>query len=219
MPKMPTLYHGTDARLVNMSKDERNSYLNHCKVVTDFLWTIFKPFMEKEDYLDTYNGVECICRRHKIERYMNSYIEKFGKNAWYNMFEKLQMLGFRDDGNEQYQYKSFYLTFNRHIAQKFARRSFAGGEQGLIAYYLITALENLGWDNDVTPIKSSIVIIKSFANGKAQPVIIPFDNLDLDFLQTEAGRPLNRDWDYSELQINVRYTKECEMSLQKAEYL
>ena len=219
MPSVPTLYHGTDARVVNMSKEERNSYLNHCKVVTGFLWSVFKPFMEIEDFFFKRDGVEGTLKRRKIERYKEAYIEKFGECEWCNFFEKLQMVGSKEEGSESYQYESFYLATSKERARNYARRAYAGGEQGLIAYHLIKGFENLGWNHDVTPIKASIDSIKSFANGEAQPVIIPFENLDVDFLQTETGGPLNLYLDYSELPISVRYTKECEISLQNAEYV
>jgi hypothetical protein len=42
------LYHGTDARIIEMSEEERVQYLQDCNLVIDALHPLFKPLLEWE---------------------------------------------------------------------------------------------------------------------------------------------------------------------------
>ena len=46
MSNYPTLYHGTDDRILKMSDEERKAFKNDCIMVSDYLWSIFKPYYE-----------------------------------------------------------------------------------------------------------------------------------------------------------------------------
>ncbi|MBQ2123269.1 MAG: hypothetical protein II200_04665, partial [Bacteroidaceae bacterium] len=53
MRNIPILYHGTDARMIEMSFDERQIYLNACKQVVDYFGEIFLPYYTNWDMVET----------------------------------------------------------------------------------------------------------------------------------------------------------------------
>lgn len=46
--KILTLYHGTDARMLEMSEAERKQYLADCNLAIDALFPFFKPLFQQE---------------------------------------------------------------------------------------------------------------------------------------------------------------------------
>ena len=46
MSKYPKLYHGTDDRILSMSAEEREQIKKDCIMVSDYLWSLFKPYYE-----------------------------------------------------------------------------------------------------------------------------------------------------------------------------
>ena len=43
-----TLYHGTDARILSMSKEERLQYKKECDLIIDTLYPFFQPLLKWE---------------------------------------------------------------------------------------------------------------------------------------------------------------------------
>ena len=127
------------------------------------------------------------------------------------------------NGNQQYQYGDLYLTSSRIKAENYARRSFAGGELGLIAYRMISALEVLSFDNLYSDqnISSVIQMIKSFAEDEVakSPVVVKAYNLEPKCLLTDEGKII--DWESSDSHIfqDYRYTQKVKLDLKYADYL
>lgn len=145
-----------------------------------------------------------------------------------NLFEKLTMLGARNNGAGLYQYKDFYVCGSKRIAMNYARRSYAGGETGLNAYRLIQGAEIIGFDNMYQDPKVRLAAdrIKDFAKeGNERPAIVTIEDVDLDYLFHEDGKPLFADekdeiLDGKEgIRYHFRYTKPVELSQCKVELL
>ena len=223
------LYHGSDARIIEMTKEEREQYKNDCDLVVNSLFPLFKPLMSYEKVERILNGEKIYVYETPLKlRYQNLLNEKGGQYMYINLFEKLTMIDARNNGSELYQYNDLYLCASKLTAINYARRSYAGGETGLNAYRLIQGAEIIGFENMYADpnVKRAAEKIKEFAKeGNERPVIITIDDIDPCFLFYEDGKPIEKD-DIKELierrrknQINFRYTKYVELKLCKIEFI
>ena len=74
------LYHGTDARIIEMSEEERVQYLQDCNLVIDALHPLFKPLLEWEKVETTRNGQTIYIYEYPLKlRYEKLLNEKGGK--------------------------------------------------------------------------------------------------------------------------------------------
>lgn len=219
MVKLPILYHGTDARLIEMSTTSLRSYIKDCNEVVDCLWSILKPYNDMESVETVFNGQTVYVERQKIRRY-EEVLNNYSAGLCANIVGKMYMLQAREKGNGLYQYGSLYFTSFKNKAYNYAFNSFGGGEIGTTAYRMIQAVEALclsSWKTNDN-IVSAIENIKSFAESESKPVIIPIENIDINFLYEENGNMLNFS-DTGMLPQDFRYTKEHIFSLENAEYL
>ena len=217
-----TLYHGTDARIVAMPQEERLLYIdNICKVV-DYLWGLYKPlFLEKVNKeISLPDGTKGFYPVPVIESYKTLFQEKGRLNTYINLYQKLGMLDAREHGSGFYQYGGLYLTGVEHVAEDYARSSFAGGELGLIAYRLLEGLDVIDIAS-FAPNKemlNHINTIKEFsAEGKEDPVVFALDNLELEYLLMENGDTIRENMDLSH--AHYRYLKDITFDLSSAKHL
>ena len=196
--RIPFLYHGTDARIVKMSDEERYNYIKTCHAVVSYLWDFFKP----------------LYRERKLEQYKEVLSPKDNPYLYANVYEKLSMVDMMNNGCQQYQYGDLYLTSRDNSAYNYARRSFAGGEIGLIAYRMIETAEIIGFDGlyENKAAVADIETVKQFALEENEPVIIKVKNLDPKYLQTDTGEPI----EWSSIRVIpqlYRYDKETVLDI------
>ena len=175
---IPFLYHGTDARIIRMSDDERKRYMNSCHSVVNYLW----PFFET-----TY-------KENKTAQYKEILSKVGDSNLYYNLLEKLAMVNLMRKDQQQYQYGDLYLTSRENTADNYSKRSFAGGEIGLIAYRMIQAAEIIGFDGlyNNSEVVADIEMVQRFSTIKNEPVVLKIRDLEPSYLQTDTGEPI--DW-------------------------
>ena len=187
-----TLYHGSDARIVLMSKKERADFFAMIDRVISKLWEVYKPYYTERFYKERLlPNKEIIYKEYRRFVLLKDYFVKCGKEIIYNTLnEKLSMLEFRYNGSGYYQYGSLYLAAVKETAKGYALRSYAGGELGNICYWMIRGMEILQlpeWrPDDVT--QNEIARILAFAaEDKREPVVITIDGVDSDNLLAENG--------------------------------
>ena len=116
-----------------------------------------------------------------------------GKGTLYsNLHEKVNMWSWTKQGAKLYQYGALYVTTSKDTARDFARRSFAGGERGLIVYRMLEGAEFLGISIGHPDGRTAKAIrkIKSFAEAdEPKPVIVVLNDLDPRFFLSEEGEP------------------------------
>ena len=221
MIKLPTLYHGTDARIVRMTEAERLQYLNGCNQVIDYLFQFYKPLLENVKVEEQINGMTCYVFKPKIEvQYKKLFIENDMKALFYLLHEKISMIDWSKNGAQLYQYGSFYVTKNKERAQDFAYKAYAGGELAMNAYYLIKGIEFIQFPdyNPSKEVKNAITTILDFSKkGKEEPVVFALDDLNREHLFEEDGKEV--DWSLGFITSNLRYTGEIKLDLSKAEFL
>lgn len=219
MITLPILYHGTDVRLIQMSKTSLHSYIKDCNKVVDALWTIIKPLNEEETVKKIiYGETKYVCEK-KVLRHKDA-LNRYSANLYFNILERMIMLEARDNRYGLYQYGHLYLTSCKEKAENYALNSFGGGEIGTTAYRMIQTVEALGlnfWETDKDLLRC-VENVKAFATADKKPVIIPVENLDIQYLINEDGSIL----DYCDAEMlpqDFRYTKEIQLTLNNANYL
>lgn len=217
-----TFYHGTDARMVRMSEKERLQYLNSCNLTIDYLFELYEPLLEEVTIETQVNGMTCYVPNYKIDiEYKQLFFENNKEIVYRNLIEKIFMIKERNRGNQSYQYGYLFLTRDPSSAIDYARRSFAGGELGLIAYRLLEGMEFINFP-EFSPskeVQKAIEEVKEFGKeGLEEPVIITLDNLDIGQLLTEDGEQINMTF----VKMGVgsyRYNGKIVLDLNKAEFL
>lgn len=223
-----TLYHGTDLRILEMTKEEREQYKRECNLVIDALFPLYQPLIKEE-------MVEGVCNGNKIYYYefplklkYERLLDEKGEHMYHNLIKALNNIECRNNNNGLYQYKDLYVCASKYDAMIYAQSSFAGGETGLIAYRLIKGAEIIGFDNMYNDpvVKQAAERIKEFAKeGNERPAIVTIENIDIKDLLREDGRPLS-DIDLKLIndfvgvaRFKFRYTKPIELSQCKVEPL
>ena len=222
-----TLYHGTDARILSMSKEERLQYKKECDLIIDTLYPFFQPLLKWEKTEIKVDGKTIFGYEYPLKlKYGKILNEKGGMYMYQNLFEKLAMIDCRNNNAGLYQYENLYLCSSKLTAASYATSSFAGGEMGLIAYRLIQGADIINFENfrPNSNIQSIMNKIREFAKeGNEKPAIVTIENIDVDYLSFEDGKPIEKD-NFAEWleprrkrQLKFRYTKPLEISECKVE--
>lgn len=222
-----TLYHGTDARILSMSKEERLQYKKECDLIIDTLYPFFQPLLKWEKTEIKVDGKTIFGYEYPLKlKYGKILNEKGGMYMYQNLFEKLAMIDCRNNNAGLYQYENLYLCSSKLGAADYASKSYAGGELGLIAYRLIQGADIINFENfrPNSNIQSIMNKIREFAKeGNEKPAIVTIENIDVDYLSFEDGKPIEKD-NFAEWleprrkrQLKFRYTKPLELSECKVE--
>lgn len=174
--EFPPLYHGTDAKIIRMSEQERESYRTCCESVIKNLF----PYYEQ-------NYCFGVNRNFRVE------INGLDDETKRNIEQALRLCDKMLHGNQLYQYPKgvIYLTNVGINLQGYAKKAFAGGELGFIAYYMCKVALNSGFlafyrDNKI---ESAIQRVIEFGEKKREPVVIEikYTDIDIKYLRSEAG--------------------------------
>ena len=229
MDKLLTLYHGTDSRILSMAQDEMKAYLSLVDKAITSMWKVLAPFEEFEMYeFKGPRGDKRFGTRRVIEGYQDQFIKAGKKDLYANFSEKLSMQRLRLNGAELYQYGDLYLAASHESARRYAIRSFAGGELGLLAYRFIEGLDflNLPEWNPTPEIQDAIMRIMEFGEeGKEDPVIVTLEGIDPEDLVMENGTSAKEEIEayYNILgnlgDLKFRYMKDTDLSQYPIEHL
>ena len=214
-----TLYHGTDARMVAMSVDERKKYFLNCRNAIDDLWELFKPLLQELDSVDTaVDHYPWRLPKREIDKY-KELLESKDRFLYYNLVEKLNMIDYWKQGIQQYQYGDLYLTALEMKAERYAMRSFAGGELGLMVCRLVESADIIGIDYSKSKEINAIERVMQFALDEVNydPVVFKLSNVPIRNLLTDEGKPLNEE--ISTLCQDFRYVGDYNLAIEDARHL
>ncbi len=169
------LYHGTDAKMIRMSKEQWQAHKSYCKQAIEYLYPIFKAKFYDGNSGDYWGSI---------------YKTSLDKETTENLIKALNSYRRMLLDHPLYQYPEgvIYLTPNRQEAIAYAEKSFAGGEFGHIAYYLCKAANMLF--PDLKPDKetsSAIKYVLEFGNKEREPKIMTVRNFEIKLLKDENG--------------------------------
>ncbi|MBR5674276.1 MAG: hypothetical protein IKW97_07740 [Muribaculaceae bacterium] len=198
------LYHGTDAKVVRMTDDERKAHKTFCKRAIEYLYPLYL-----KTYYDSSTGIFSV-NKMELDNEINVDINRECLGRYRKMLR----------GHQLYQYPDnvVYLA-TLASAESYARKSFAGGEFGYIAYFLIKTAQNVelpGFDPD-PEMENAIQHVLEFGEQKKEPVIFRFtinNDIDIEYLRDENGEFLP-----GANQGSFRYIGPIKLDLAKAEYL
>jgi hypothetical protein len=224
------LYHGTDARLFELTKEERIKYFSCIEKALNYLWEIFEPYytkrIEKKLYMSdgSFEGTISIC---VFESYKQMFVDAGQEDLYLSSMNALIILGGIKRNSPLYQYDFIGASNSRERAAGYACRAYVGGERGLCAYTLIKANEFLSLPefNPNSEIFDAIERIKDFGKeGKEKPAIIVIKDIYLEDCTLEDGRAISSsDAEFLSLcgdsQFSIRLPKGIDLSKYKIEPL
>ena len=174
MPKLiiPTMYHGTDARIVRMSNAKITKLKEQCTEALHYMWSFFKPLYDKDH--------ETLKRCQDFDNRPEEY---------YKLLDKLNCCSAMHNGREEYQYEALYLTNSIERAKGYARRAYAFGEIGEVTYIMCKAAMKIKFKewNPTEAISNTLNFIKEFAEEDSEPVVIKVENLDPLYFEMDNG--------------------------------
>ena len=225
-----TLYHGTDARIARMAKNDRLDYIAKCNLVIDRLFPYLKPLIEYQNVEKKLPSGETIYTTDTewpLKRYEEILNKKEHEYFYANLAEKISMIDSRNRGSGLYQYGALYLTDSIEKAKRYAGRSYAGGEAGLCAYQFIRGCEIIDFPefNPDEETLKAIEAVKEFGvEGKEEPIVFTFTNVDISLLKSEDGRDitkaeLNLMEEFDEIGLSFRYNGDLEFDFDTALFL
>ena len=188
-----TLYHGTDARILSMSKTERAAYFSDVDLALDYLWTIWEPICHKMVIRKLwwpngeFKGTTSI---PYIESIKQQFVDAGKGRLHEKVYRYVSMADWSKQGAPKYQYGSLYLTALKGMASTFANDAFAGGERGEIVYYMLEGAAFLGISlgHPEEKIVRAIQTIKAFAEGPREPIVVILNDVDPKYLLAEGGK-------------------------------
>lgn len=139
LEQLPVLYHGTDARILDMSEAERKSFHSDCESVSNSLWPLFEPYaLGRETVMSRdSSGDEVPVERDRIDRF-REYFEEDGQFRRFVLAVSIYYRShFFDD--TLFEHDAVYLTSFRLGAERYAHRAGYFGEIGFVAYHLADA--------------------------------------------------------------------------------
>ncbi|MGL5981037.1 MAG: hypothetical protein ACRCZY_09220 [Phocaeicola sp.] len=177
-------YHGSDARIINMAEEERDSFKKICFSVCEVL----RPYFPlSTSHLGLF--------REPLHYEENTIL-------YSNLLNALSLYDGLQNDSKFFQYDDFYVTNNRSRAESYANSSFAFGEVGLMAYRMVEVAREMGIEKVIHPATYALLNkVIDFAESEAQPIVVTFDDLDISLLKFENGNPI--DFDYKVLSDTI----------------
>lgn len=167
-----SLYHGTDARILAMTAEEKDDWKRMCIELADML----RRYYPNMCYLDIFKSI---------------FEKEDRKDIYFNLSEAIGRYEGMKNGSAKYQYGDIYLTNGLDRAKSYAYRSFAFGEVGLNAYRMLEAAKFLGLKFDP---KSRVASLSNqlwtFAHDNPQPIVLTFHHVSSDDLLLDNGKEL-----------------------------
>jgi len=185
---VPTLFHGTDARILRMSQNEVKAFKKSIQKSLDYLWQFYKPY-SLDNYHNEYSDKG---KRYIMVREIEKLKTILNDDLYHSVYGAVSLNELRLNGRKQWQYDGLYLTNWDWQAWGYAKRASSFGELGLVAQILITGARKIqfnGWEPD-SDTERAMNRIVAFSEGKPEPVVVILDNLDLKHIKDEGGEDL-----------------------------
>ncbi|MCF0244767.1 MAG: hypothetical protein HUK06_08320 [Bacteroidaceae bacterium] len=141
----PPLYHGTDLRILKMSKEERSVFKKGCISAIDYMWQFIKPY--EEERWHTINiptrSEPCKCFGNRLSELQPILQDENDQYLYLNVRDAILCNQCRLKNNSQYLYGYTYFTTDAAKVKRYAMRAYMFGEIGKIAYRLYKAIEKM----------------------------------------------------------------------------
>lgn len=171
------MYHGSDLKIVSMSQEERIVYKNKCLALAEYLWPNFS---------------ECLQLGNFYRELKTRVSNDIGLSYWNNLWYAINCFSGYKNNSESYRYDNdvIYLTNLKYRAEDYARKAFAGGELGMIAYRFQEMAAYIGIDLSTIPhnLQSALEEMRLIGDSTPKPILFTIQNYDIDKLKFENGK-------------------------------
>lgn len=185
------LYHGTDMRILMMSKEERELHKQECIEAIDYMWQFISPLNESyQKQIRIPSQPEPV---YILAKRIDDLKPLLSDIMYSNIIGAIFCNEQRLIKQTKYCYEYTYLTADKDTAIRYARRSFKFGEIGQIAYRfyeLINVIKPDGW-NPSAEIEKTLHWLCDFVDAEPDPVILEVHNLFKGHLYLDSGRPFS----------------------------
>ena len=170
------MYHGTDQNVLNMTEDERKRAAYVCGEISKISYGVLK----ENNVSYTTNTAEQVLSKSRLRDY------------WFTVCSAMIKYEGRLNNSTLYQYDELFITNSIERAKIYAKNSFIYGEQGSIAYDLYKGASyftdfNRGLLNEEEDIINEFILM---SNRERHPVIILFEDLPIEDIRFENGKPV-----------------------------
>lgn len=176
----PVLYHGTDARILALSTEQRTAFKDSCIEVANYLWPLLKP--------DVMGMIDEQTSR------ISKYRPLFDDVSGYRRFTLAASICYHSIalGSPLFKYDGIYLSSDVESARKYSERAGYFGEIGFVAYGLIDGADRMGVLDKIcnNSFSGRVKAIRAFAEGEHRGVVVAVDDYDPALLLTELGEKL-----------------------------
>ena len=175
------LFHGTDAKMVGLSKKDRDSLFIIFRDVIDTLWPSFEPIIDRLILTG-------------LPRPVGVALTESEEEAYRRILSGLHLIQWYKKRNQLYAYGDFYLDSSLELAIGYAKNAAYGGELGRMAYSILEGAKILGFD--IMSIggeefhRNAGTVLK-IAQMQAEPVVFAFAHLELEKLRDMQGNLVN----------------------------
>lgn len=198
------LFHGTDAKMVGLSKKDRDALFKIFRNVIDTLWPSFEPIIDR--LIAT-----------GLPRPVGVALTESEEEAYRRIMSDLTILNMYKSGNQMYAYGDFYLDIFLEQTIGYAKLAAHGGELGRLAHSILEGAKILGFDImsiGGEEFHRNAGTVLQIAEMPAEPVVFAFKHLELEKLRNMQGGPV----DWFETQ-HFRYLGEVELDREHATYV
>lgn len=190
--KAPTMYHGTDARILRMSQEEIGAFKKDILTVLDLVWPFYEPYSSEHQHMEYNRKVKGYVPVLDAEVLKGSLEYDKDSTLYSNIILGITINKNRLNSRKQWQYEGLYLSYSEWLAWNYARRAACFGELGMLAYSFIKGAKKIqfnGWNPD-DKVQKAIDRIKCFGEDKAEPVVVVLEYLDMKHIRGEGGQKL-----------------------------
>ena len=179
------LYHGTDKRILAMSRSERDEMKMACRTVIEYA----QPIMKCNGFGSLPVSISIAKLGDYRYQVQDAYITASGMLSNLNTF----------------QYDNIYMTFSPEKAGRYAMRAKIYGELGYAALWLCVGLKMLDYPLPPQTAKELQAInrIAVAAEAIPAPEVLVFHEIQKSQLLEENGAPLDTEyWSFAEEQLS-----------------
>lgn len=174
----PELYHGTDAKVLRMTEEERKERERLVYVALDYLWKFY------ENKLDA-NGI-------LLNDFQSELINVLGKNNKDALLKACSNNYSRLKKSKVYEYGNLYVTNSPDRALEYANMSNVYGELGNICKIIYLSSVKLGYDfSDANNEQQKALDMLAVAVTEIpEPIVCIVRGLDINLIASEDAKPI-----------------------------
>ena len=214
--RIPPVFHGTDASLLEMNKEERDRINSACEIIINSVFEEIKQYATNQEFP--------LFLEDSITNSLLASSDSYG-----NSYEAYSFAMNRRNDCDLYQYGDFYVTNHPSRAIGYSREAWIYGETGWIANRLFEGAKNAGIKMPENPeFQGAFKIFEERKQMPKNPVVIVLVDGASSALFEENGRRMDGEimglfkkyyyMDMASYRFDITQDKELKKYLVRANY-